>query len=276
MRELAGRTVLVTGGAGSIGLALARSFAAAGAEPVLADLDGEAAAAAAVELTNTAGVRVTGLRMDVTDPDDIAAARDSLLSSGSLDVLVNNAGIVHGGAFTDVPLERHMATYRVNLLGAAAVTHAFLDELCARPQGHIVNIASAAGLVGLPWGASYASSKWGLVGLSESLRLELREAGHGHVGVTIVCPSYADTGMFDGVRPPRATRMIAPRRLAGRVVDAVLHERPYVLVPWIVRLVPTLRGLLPTRAFDALTRAFDATSGMRTWKGREQDRGEHD
>ena len=88
---------------------------------------------------------------------------------GPIDVLVNNAGLVFGGAFLDVPLERHLTTYRVNTLGLVAMTHAFLPDLMAGRDGHVVNVASASGFIGLPFGATYASSKWAVLGFSELL-----------------------------------------------------------------------------------------------------------
>ena len=133
-----------------------------------------------------------------------------------MDVLVNNAGIVHGGPFLDVPVERHLATYRVNVLGLVAVTHAFLPDLIASADSHLVNIASASGYIGLPHGSTYASSKWAVIGFSESLLLELELHGHRHVHVTTVCPSYVTTGLFDGARAARTTSLLSPERLAAQ------------------------------------------------------------
>ena len=92
--------------------------------------------------------------------------------------------------------------------------------------------------------------------------------GHRHVGVTVVCPSYVDTGMFDGTRPPRATRMLTPERVADLTVRAVLRIRPRVLTPWLVKILPAVRALLPPGLFDRVSRLFGVDSGMLTWRGR--------
>ena len=107
---------------------------------------------------------------------------------GPIEVLVNNAGTVFGGYFLDVPLDRHLTTLAVNLLGVVIVTHAFLPDLIDRPDAHLVNIASVAALRRRVRGSTYASSKWGVIGFSESIELELREQGNAHVHVTTVCP----------------------------------------------------------------------------------------
>ena len=268
MRDLAGKRVLVTGGGCGLGRALARQFAARGCRALVADIDLAALEGTAAAIAS-AGGRVTPYAMDVGDERAVGAVRDQIHDDGGpIDVLVNNAGVVFGGGFLDVPLDRHLETYRVNLLGAVAVTHAFLPDLVTRPEAHLVNIASASGFVGLPYGSTYASSKWGLIGFSDSIRLELALAGHGHVGVTTVCPSYVTTGLFDGARPPWTTRALDPDRLAALVVRAVRRNRPFVLTPWLVKITPALRGLLPVPLFDALARLTGATTSMRTWRGR--------
>lgn len=268
MRKLTEKRVLVTGGASGLGLAIARRFAAEGARLVLADIDVNALEAAAAGLALDGRAAAT-CPIDVADPASVAVARDRVnREHGPIDVLVNNAGVVFGGRFGDVALERHLDTFRVNLLGAVIVSRAFLPDLVARPEGHLVFVASASGLIPLPYAATYASSKWGLIGFSDSLRVELALDGHRHVGVTTVCPSYVTTGLFDGASPPLTTRALDPDAVAALVVRAVRRNRPFVLTPWLVRITPAFKGLLPTRAFDAVARLLGATTGMRTWKGR--------
>jgi len=271
MKQLRGKRVLVTGGARGIGLEMAIKFAERGAELVLADLD-EQALPEAREAVEVLEVPVHTWPVDVTDPESIAQLRQSVnAEAGPIDVLVNNAGVVFGGPFADVPLEEHFKTYEVNTLGVVAVTHAFLPDLVSRPEAHLVNIASASGLVGLPYGSTYASSKWAVIGFSESIRSELKLVGHDHVRVTIVCPSYIGTGMFDGAKPPSTTRMLEPEFVAGKVVEAVLDDTLYVLEPWLVKITPLLRDLLPTKLYDKLGSALGATTGMSGWTGHSSE-----
>lgn len=270
MRKLEGKRVLITGGAQGIGLTLAARFVACGSEVVLTDIREDLLGDAVQSLART-GAPVRAFPLDVTDADAVLAVRDRVHDeAGPLDVLVNNAGVVFGGPFLDVPLAKHVATYRVNVDGVVAMTYAFLPDLIARPEGHLVNIASASGLIGLPFGATYASSKWAAIGFSESLRLELEQQGHGHVQVTTACPSYVSTGLFDGVKPPLLTRLLTPDRFADQLMRAVKRNRPWVLTPWLVKLTPPLKGILPTRVFDRISGLLGVNAGMSHWRGRNQ------
>jgi short-subunit dehydrogenase len=268
MRDLKGKRVLITGGASGIGLYLAERLVPEGAELVLVDVNEPALADAATSVA-ALGARVSAQCCDVTDMDAVLALRDRVHAEvGPIDVLVNNAGIVYGGAFLDVPLAKHLRTYRVNIEGLVAMTHAFLPDLLGRPAGHLVNVASAAGLVGLPWGSTYASSKWAVIGFSESIRLELEMTRQAHVKVTTVCPSYVSTGLFEGAAPPKTTALLTPEELAQRIVQAVRHNDLYVLTPWLVRVTPMLKGVLPARVFDAIAWTLGASSSMEHWRGR--------
>jgi short-subunit dehydrogenase len=207
--------------------------------------------------------------MDVTDGAVIEQVRKAVRDEfGAIDILVNNAGIVHGGAFLDVPMSAHRRTYEVNTLGLVAVTHAFLPDLVQREDACLVNVASASGFVGLPFGSTYASSKWSVIGFSESIRLELEELGHRHVHVTTVCPSYVATGMFEGARPPMLTPLLSPETVALRIVDAMERGEPFVLEPSLVKSIPLLRGLLPLGLFDRASRVLGLQDSMRHWRGR--------
>ena len=267
MRDIAGKRVLITGGAGGLGHAMARRFAAEGAELVLTDVVGPTLDDMVADFARR-GVVCRGYVVDVTDLAAIAALRERLhAEAGPVHVLVNNAGIVHGGPFLEVPVEKHLRTYHVNVDGVVAMTHAFLPDLVAAASGHLVNVASASGFVGLPFGSSYASSKWAVIGFSESLRLELKKLGHRHVGVTSVCPSYVDTGMFEGVKPPRLTRFLTADEVAVEVLAAVRAHKPFVLEPWLVKLTPFLAHALPKGVSDLLSDVFGATTGMKSWRG---------
>ena len=268
MRTLRDKRVLITGGAAGIGRAIAGEFARQGAELVLADMNGEQLRVAADAIGRT-GVTVRPYTLDVTDAAAVASFRDRLhADAGRIDVLVNNAGIVHGGPFLEVPVERHLATYRVNVLGLVAVTHAFLPDLIAGADTHLVNIASASGYIGLPHGATYASSKWAVIGFSESLQLELELHDHRHVHLTTVCPSYVTTGLFDGARAALTTRLLLPERLAAQITRAVLANRRVVRTPWLVKVTPFLKGVLPFRLFYATAALLGVNTSMLQWRGR--------
>jgi len=146
VKTLAGKRVLVTGGASGIGKAMAEHFATAGAEILLVDLN-EAALRETAAAFERAGHRVRTYTLDVTDMSRITGLKEQVARDvGRIDVLVNNAGLVFGGGFLDVPLEKHLTTYRVNTLGLVAMTHAFLPDLIAGSDGHVVNGPAMTGL----------------------------------------------------------------------------------------------------------------------------------
>ena len=269
MSKLDGKRVLITGGAQGIGFEMAIKFAERGADVVIADINEEKLAEATASLEERAIV-AAGFQVDVTNPASIAAMRARLAAEvGPIDVLVNNAGVVFGGPFTKISLDDHIKTYEVNVLGLVAMTHAFLDDLVARPEAHLVHIASASGFIGLPYGSTYASSKWAVIGFGESIRAELQVQGHDHVHNTIVCPSYIGTGMFEGAEAPKATSILEPAYLAEKVVQAVERNKVHVLEPFMVKLTPLLRDLLPTGLYDKMSHLFGADTSMANWMGRD-------
>ena len=271
MSKLDGKRVLITGGAQGIGLEMAMKFAGRGADVVIADLN-EGKLPEAKAKIEALGVSAWGFPVDVTNPASIASLKAQIAAEvGPIDVLVNNAGVVFGGPFTETPLDQHFRTYEVNTFGLVAMTHAFLPDLIGRPEAHLVNISSASGFVGLPYGSTYASSKWAVIGFSESIRSELKVLGHEHVHVTIVCPSYIGTGMFEGAAAPKATNILEPDFIAEKVVHAVEQNRIHVLEPWMVKITPLLRELLPTALYDRISHLFGADTSMAQWTGRKGD-----
>lgn len=268
MDALRHKVVAITGAARGIGLALARRFAREGAVLAAADLDPDALSEAVRSLREE-GATVRGYTVDVTDPASVARFREQTVAdAGGVDVLVNNAGVVFGGPFREVPIDLHRKTFEVNVMGVVHCTHAFLEDLVARPEGHVVNMSSASGLIPLPWAATYAASKWAVLGFSDSLRRELEATGRRHVRVTVVCPSYVSTGLFDGARAPAFSRILTPERVADATVRAVLRNRAAVLIPWLVRATPVLKGILPRRAFESVADLLGATGSMKDWRGR--------
>lgn len=265
--KLTGKRVLITGAGHGLGRAVALEFARAGCEIIVTDLDASRVAGVVQELEkNTA--RAVGFALDVTDGDQIRQVREQLSAeSGPIDVLVNNAGVVFGGEFTSVPVERHLATIEINLASLIAVTHAFLPDMVKQPEARVVNIASAAAVLALPLAASYAASKWGVLGFSDSLREELRRAGHRHVGVTAICPSYISTGLFDGARPARMTSMLTPDGVARAVRRAVERGTDFVMLPRSAHFLYALTRCLPRSIQHQVCRWLGVADSMAAWRG---------
>jgi short-subunit dehydrogenase len=245
---------------------MAVEFARAGATVIVTDREADRVSAVAQEL----GPPAVGFPFDVTVPEQVTAVRERVHAAGGpIDVLVNNAGIVAGGPFLDVPLDRHLATAAVNLSGVLAVTHIFLPDLIGRPDARLVNIASASAVVALPHAASYAATKWAVLGFSESLREELRLAGHDHVRVSAICPSYISTGLFDGAKPPLFTRLMTPEAVARAVRRAAERGTEFVLLPRSVRLLYAVAGVLPRRLYLGLCRRLGVSASVTGWWGHE-------
>src|SRR5262249_17008812 len=152
---------------------------------------------------------------------------------------------------------------------------AFLPDLIARPESHIVNIASAAAILALPYATSYAASKWAVLGFSDSLREELRLLGHHHMRVTTICPSYTTTGLFEGAKPARLTWLLRREDVAASVLRAVKRNCETVLLPWTVQLMYAMLRGLPRRWYRRICAWLGATQSMAGWTGREGEETTH-
>lgn len=251
MLELKGRTALITGGAGGLGLATARALAREGMRVALWDLD-SARVGAAAETLRAEGREARGWAVDVTDPAAVrAAAAEVERALGPVALLDNNAGVHAPGDFLDSAEADIRRQVEVNLNSYFWCARTFLPGMIERGEGHLVMIASAAGLLGVPGMTAYSATKHAVVGFAESLRLELRRSGAAGVGVTIVCPSFIDTGMFPGTTAPAFTPWLKPEELAATIVAAVRADRLYVRAPAMVGLIPLLKAL-PLFVRDAL------------------------
>jgi NADP-dependent 3-hydroxy acid dehydrogenase YdfG len=186
--------VLVTGAASGLGRAMAARFAAAGNKVLVSDVDGEAAAATAKELTADA------IRLDVTADDDWAAARDWCEREwGGVDVVVNNAGVAAGGRFEKIGMADWDWIWEINVKGVVRGCRTFVPDFKKRRAGHLVNVASLAGIMNLPAMSSYNVTKAAVISLSDTLRLELEPYG---VHTTVVCPAFVRTNLETRLRSP--------------------------------------------------------------------------
>lgn len=218
-RPLAGRTVLVTGGAKGIGRACCLRLAQAGADVAINYLTSEAAARETVELVQQTGARAHLVRADVSSPEQVAAMVDEVGGAlGPIDLLVNNAGVFHFVSHEQTTVDVWRRTLDVNLTGAYLVTWAVKQRMTDRGFGRIVNIASIAGLRPRPMSVAYAASKAGLIGLTQSVAEAL--APH-NIRVNAIAPGLIDTEILSGVSQDRIDAIVqsTPLGRIGRAVD---------------------------------------------------------
>ena len=278
MRSAKGKRVLVTGGAMGMGRLFAERAIGEGAAAVaLWDINEPALNATLAELADGPS-DVSGYVVDVSDPAEIAAtAADVLDDLGHIDVLVNNAGIVRGNAYfweTD-PARDTTATIDVNTLAPMYVAHAFLPGMiAAQGETRMLNLASAAGFTPNPRMAVYAASKWAVIGWSDSVRLELKQAGHEHVKVTTVCPYYVGTGMFEGAKSAPLLPILDPHEVVDEAWTAMLAGSPFVVLPKTVMLSEMLKGMVPIGVRDFIAdHVIGVYHTMDEFTGRAQPRG---
>lgn len=274
--SVSGKRVLVTGAAAGMGRLYADLAADDGAGTiVLWDVNESGLDQAATELRDR-GASVVVQAVDVTDRDAIvAAAAELLTTSGPPDVLINNAGVVREGYYWDNdPVKDVKFVMDVNAMAPMYITSELLPAMIDRgTPARIVTIASAAGTLSQPKMAVYAASKWSAIGWSDSLRVELQEAGHEQIKVTTVCPSFIDTGMFAGAKGPLLTPILQPHDVVRRVWKAMLRGRPLLMMPLMVYIGRFFRAILPVPAYDYVVgRVFGLYHTMDEFKGRQHAR----
>jgi NAD(P)-dependent dehydrogenase (short-subunit alcohol dehydrogenase family) len=236
------KRVLITGAASGIGRATAIASAARGARLFLTDINDAPLQAVAAEIRAAGGKVDYAKALDASDHGAVAAMADEIHAThGSVDIVMNIAGIAVWGTVETLSHEQWRRVVEVNLMGPIHVVESFVPAMiAARHGGHLVNVASAAGLFGLPWHAPYSATKFGVRGLSEVLRFDLRRHD---IGVSLVCPGAVDTGLVDTVeiaglnRDSRQIqryaalfrrRAVTPEQAAARILAGIEHNRYWV------------------------------------------------
>jgi len=274
LKDVRGKVVLITGGGAGLGRALAFQFAGIGARLVLWDLDGAALSATAAELRERyPGSAPLTAVCDVSDPTAVyAEATRTLAAAGPVFTVVGNAGTVSGRDLLSTPDHKIELTFAVNALQHAWLAKAFLPAMLDAREGHFLVVSSVTAFVGAPKMIDYSASKAASRALALALRAELRAAGHGdRIGVTIVCPSHIETGLFKGFSTPLIPAM-TPEYVASCSVAAFQRGEVELVLPGLVRLGVVLRALLPQWASDAMDRLGGVHAGMQGHDGRASEK----
>jgi NAD(P)-dependent dehydrogenase (short-subunit alcohol dehydrogenase family) len=230
---------LITGAARGVGRATAVAAAGHGAELFLTDRDREGLERVAAEIRTAGRTVVHSAAADVADHEAVVALAEEMHAhAASMDVVMNIAGISTWGRIEELEHEHWRRTVEINLMGPISVLECFVPPMIAAGRGgHIVNVSSVAGLFGLPWHAPYSASKFGLRGVSEVLRFDLRKHG---IGVSLVCPGAVKTPLVGTVdivgvdrEKPKMRKLIAlfekravtAEKVAGRILEAIERNR---------------------------------------------------
>lgn len=278
MKDLAGRTAFVTGGASGIGLAMCRAFAEAGMKVMLADIEADTLADAVRSLHNV-GPDVRGVVCDVTDPSSVdRAGKETYDVFEKVHVVCNNAGVAAGGGIDDISLDSWKWVIDVNLMGVLHGTRTFLPHMRAHGEGgHFVNTASMAGMMSGMGFSPYTASKFAVVAMSEGLAPQIKPFG---IGVSVLCPGFVRTRIGEsGRNRPKeygpanayapdspAAAMVAmiaemikagidPADVAARVISAIHDDELYIFTH------PEM-GVEMKQRFAAIEAAMDKASAL--------------
>ena len=241
--------VLITGGASGIGKIMGRMALERGAKCfIIWDINLTGIEETRKELSRYG--KVKGYVVDVSKNDVVTAAyRRTVEDCGDIDILINCAGIITSNKTFDLQTpEEIVRTMNINTLAPMFVTRAMLPDMLKRNRGHICNITSAGGMLSNPKMSVYAASKWGAIGWSDSVRIELQEM-NSDVHVTTAAPYYINTGMFDGVKSP-IIPILKPEYVSRKILNAIERNTSFKGIPFGFHFIRFWQFILPTRIFD--------------------------
>lgn len=271
MTKIKDRCVLITGGASGIGRIMGRMALERGARKLIIwDINRQNIESTLGEFSRMAPGRVEAYAVDVSDNEAVARAyRQAAEAHGGIDILINNAGIVTGNrTFDKLTVDEIERTMNINAKAPMVAALQALPDMISRNAGHICNIGSEAGMISNPKMSVYVASKWAVLGWSDSVRIELRQA-RSRVRITTVAPYYINTGMFDGVSSP-IFPILDPERTARKIVRAIERNRDFRGIPLGFHMIRFWQGVLPTSWFDFIFgRCFGIFSAMDNFKGRK-------
>lgn len=277
--HIKGTNVLITGGASGIGRIMGRICLEKGASNLIvwdinqANIDKTEAELSDVKPADACVSKgqIHSYIVNVSDPQAIKSAYEKVKSEvGEVDILVNCAGIVRGNnTFDKQTVQDIDLTMDINANAPMYVALAVLPDMLRRDRGHICNIASAAGMLGVPKLSVYCASKWAVIGWTESMRVELKQA-RSHVRVTSVAPYFINTGMFDGVNS-KVFPILDPEKTAAKIIRAVEAGKSFRGIPFAYHFIRIWQGLLPNFLFDFIFgKVFGVYSVMDHFTGRRK------
>ena len=247
--KLKNANVLITGGASGIGRIMGRMALERGAKCfIIWDINNIGIEATCKELSRYG--KVKGYVVDVSNNDTVVDSyARTVAECGEIDILINCAGIITSNkTFDQQSPEEIIRTMNINTIAPMFVTRAMLPDMLKRNVGHVCNIASAGGMLSNPKMSVYAASKWGAIGWSDSVRIELQEM-KSNVHVTTVAPYYINTGMFNGIKSP-IIPVLKPEYVSRKILNAIERNVSFKGIPFGFHFIRFWQFVLPTRVFD--------------------------
>ncbi|CAM4502831.1 unnamed protein product [Lepidochelys olivacea] len=270
-KNVAGEIVLITGAGSGIGRLLALKFARLGVTLVLWDINQEGNKETSKLARENGAVRVHAYLCDCSKRQEIYRVADQVKKEvGDVSILINNAGIVTGKKFIDCPDSLVEKTMEVNTMAHFWTYKAFLPAMMASNHGHLVSIASSAGLIGVNGLADYCASKFAAVGFAEAVGLEMLALGKTGIKTTIVCPYFINTGMFDGCKAkwPRLLPILDLDYAAEKIVSAIQREQEILMMPRSLYFFCYMKSLLPVKMGILIGDYIGAFQFMDHFRGR--------
>ena len=241
--------VLITGGASGIGKIMGRMALEKGAKCfIIWDINAAGIEAACQELSPYG--KVKGFVVNVGDNDIVSEMyKKTIQECGDIDILINCAGVITSNKTFDLQHEDEIIrTMQINTIAPMFVARAVLPDMLRRNVGHLCTIASAGGMLSNPKMSVYAASKWGVIGWSDSVRIELQQMKT-EVRMTTVAPYYINTGMFNGVKS-RIIPILKPEYVARKVIRAIEKNKTFKGIPFGFHFIRFWQTVLPVKLFD--------------------------
>ncbi|MFE3189209.1 SDR family oxidoreductase [Nocardia sp. NPDC059240] len=252
---VAGKVVVITGGARGIGLATATALQALGAKIAIGDID----ETTVKESGAARGFDVYG-KLDVTDHQSFEEFLDAVEKQlGPIDVLINNAGIMPTGRVVDEPDEITRRILDINVYGVILGSKLAIARMLPRGRGQVINIASLAGETHIPGLATYNASKHAVLGFTDTLREEYRGTG---LQFSSVLPTLTKTELGTGITAPKLLRPAEPEEIADAITKLIVAPRSKVRVTAVAGIISQVVGFLPQSVGDAIGRALGAQSAF--------------
>ncbi len=267
MKSLTNKNIIITGAASGIGREMAGLLAKEKSNLAIIDIDRENLLKTENWLNQNQG-SVKSYYCDLADYEAIDDTVETIISHfGHIDMLINNAGIFLGNTVEDSTFDDIQKTMTINFFAPVRMIKNILPKMIEKNNGHIVNVASVAGLIGGPRLSDYSASKHALLGYSDSLRMEMQKFGYNGIKISCLCPGYVDTGIVEGVKTTPSFPLLQPEYVAKKFINAIKKEKTYLKIPFSAKQAPLFK-FFPASVGDWLSKVSGFSNSLDNFTGR--------